>query len=128
MVPTLCRNVDFVHFLIAVLPQSCAACKKRMQSQSLTAQLRMSPAHDRTLPQEAFEDSSLTVGFEKMMKSIKSCGRCQSTSLRTTEIPHPRSEDGDRRDNYRLDDDFKSRSFQSIINRNELRRSRASAT
>jgi len=128
MVLTLCRNVDFVNFLIAVLPQSCAACKKRVHFQSLKTQLRMIPAHDRTLPQEAFEDSSLTVGFEKMMKSIKSCGRCQSTSLRTTEIPHPRSEDGDRRDNYRLDDDFKSRSFQSIINRNELRRSRASAT
>ena len=128
MVLTLCRKVDFAHFLIAVLPQICAACKQRVQSQSLTTQLRMIPAHDRTLPQEAFEDSSLAVGFEKMMKSIKSRERCQSTSLRTTEMPHPRSEDGDRRDNYRLDDDFKSRSFQSIINRNELRRSRASAT
>ena len=66
MVLTLCRNVDFVNFLIAVLPQSCAACKKRGQSQSLTAQLRMIPALDRTLQQEAFEDSSLTVGFEAL--------------------------------------------------------------
>ena len=65
MVLTLCRNVDFVNFLIAVLPQSCAACKKRVQSRSLTAQLRMIPVHDRPLPQEAFEDSSLAVGFEK---------------------------------------------------------------
>ena len=65
VVLTLCRNVDFVNFLIAVLPQSCAACKKRVQSQSLTTQLRMIPAHDRTLPQEAFEDPSLAVGFEK---------------------------------------------------------------
>ena len=65
MVLTLCRNVDFVNFLIAVLPQSCAACKKRVQSQSLKTQLRMIPAHDRTLPQEAFEDPSLAVGFEK---------------------------------------------------------------
>ena len=109
MVLTLCRNVDFVNFLIAVLPQSCAACKKRVQSQSLKTQLRMIPAHDRTLPQEAFEDPSLAVGFEKIMKSIKIRERCQSTSLRTTEMPHPRSEDGDRRDNDRLDDDFKSR-------------------
>jgi len=61
----LCSNIDFVTFLIAVLPQSCAACKKRVQSQSLKAQLRMIPALDRTLPQEAFEDSSLSVGFEK---------------------------------------------------------------
>ena len=51
--------------LIAVLPQSCAACKKRMHSQSLTTQLPMIPAHYRTLPQLAFEDSSLAVGFEK---------------------------------------------------------------
>ena len=65
MVLKLCRNVDFVNFLIAVLPQSCAACKKRVQSQSLTTQLRMIPAHYRTLPQEAFEDPSLAVGFEK---------------------------------------------------------------
>ena len=65
MVLTLCRIVDFVNFLIAVLPQSCAACKKRVQSQSLTTQLRMIPAHYRTLPQLAFEDSSLAVGFEK---------------------------------------------------------------
>ena len=64
MALTLCRNVDFVKFLTAVLPQRCAARKKRVQSQSLTAQLRMIPAHDRTLPQEAFEDSSLAVGFE----------------------------------------------------------------
>ena len=62
---TLCRNVDFVHFLIAVLPQRCAARKKRMHSQSLKAQLRMIPAHYRTLPQLAFEDSSLAVSFEK---------------------------------------------------------------
>ena len=127
MVLTLCGDVDFVNFLIAVEPQRCAAGKQRMQSQSLTTQLRMIPAHDRTLPQEAFEDSSLAVGFEKMMKSIQSRGRCQSTSLRTTEVPHPRTEDGDRRDDDRLDDDFKSRSFQSIIIRRELRRSRASA-
>ena len=64
MVLTLRRNVDFVNFLIAVLPQSCAACKKRMHSQSLKTQLRMIPAHYRTLPQLAFEDSSLAVGFE----------------------------------------------------------------
>jgi hypothetical protein len=64
VVLTLCRNVDFLHFLISVLPQSFVACKQRVQSQSLTAQLRMIPAHDRTLPQEAFEDSSLAVGFE----------------------------------------------------------------
>ena len=56
VVLTLCRNVDFVHFLIAVLPQSCAACKKRMHSQSLTTQRRMIPAHYRTLPQLSFED------------------------------------------------------------------------
>ena len=62
---TLCRDVDSVDLLIAVLPQSCAACKKRVQSQSLTTQLPMISAHDRTLPQEAFDDSSLTVGFEK---------------------------------------------------------------
>jgi hypothetical protein len=61
---TLCRNVDFMNFMITVLPQSCTACKKRVQSQSLTAQLRMIPAHDRTLPQLAFEDSSLAAGFE----------------------------------------------------------------
>ena len=61
----LCRDVDSVHFLLTVLPQSCAACKQRVQSQTLTAQLRMIPAHDRTLPQEAFEDPSLAVGFEK---------------------------------------------------------------
>ena len=48
----LCRNVDSMDFLIAVLPQRCAACKKRVQSRSLTAQLRMIPAHDRTLPQD----------------------------------------------------------------------------
>ena len=60
----LCRDVDFVHFLLAVLPQSCAAYKQRVQSQSLTAQLRMIPANDRALPQEAFEDPSLAVGFE----------------------------------------------------------------
>ena len=60
MVLTLCRNVDFVNFLIAVLPQGCAACKKRMHSQSLKTQFRMIPTHDRTLQQEAFEDSSLT--------------------------------------------------------------------
>ena len=65
MVLTHCRHVDFVNFLIAVLPQSCAACKKRVQSQSLTTQLRLIPAHYRTLPQEAFEDPSLAVGFEK---------------------------------------------------------------
>ena len=35
VVLTLCRNVDFMNFLITVLPQSCAACKKRMHSQSL---------------------------------------------------------------------------------------------
>ena len=64
VVRTLCRDVDFVHLLIAVLPQSCAACKKRVQSQSLTTQLPMIPAHDLTLPQEAFEDSSLAVGFK----------------------------------------------------------------
>ena len=64
MVLTLCRNVDFVNFLIAVLPQNCAACKKRVQSQSLTAQLPMIPAHDRALPQEAFEDPYLAVGSE----------------------------------------------------------------
>ena len=63
MVLTLCRNVDFVNFLIAILPQRCAACKKRVQSQSLKTQLRMIPAHDRTLQQEAFEDPSLAVGF-----------------------------------------------------------------
>ena len=93
MVLTLCRNVDFVNFLIAILPQSCAACMQRVQSQSLEAQLRMIPAHDRTLPQEAFEDSSLAVGFDNMMKSTQSRERCHSTSLRTTEVPHPRSED-----------------------------------
>ena len=125
---TLCRNVDFVNFLIAVLPQSCAARKKRMHSQSLKAQLRMIAAHYRTLPQLAFEDSSLAVAFEKMMKSTRSPERCQSTSLRTTEMPHPRSEDGDRRDDERSDDDLKASSFQSIINRNGWRRSRASAT
>jgi len=65
VVLTLCRNVDFMHFLIAVLPQRCAACKKRMHSQSLKTQLPMIPAHYRTLPQLAFEDSSLAVGFEK---------------------------------------------------------------
>ena len=65
VVVTLCRNVDFMHFLIAVLPQSCADCKKQMHSQSLKAQLPMIPAHYRTLPQLAFEDSSLAVGFEK---------------------------------------------------------------
>ena len=64
VVRTLCRDVDFVNFLIAVLPQSCAACKKRVQSQSLTTQLPMIPAPDRTLPQEAFEDPSLSVCFE----------------------------------------------------------------
>jgi hypothetical protein len=61
----LCRNVDFMNSLIAVLPQSCAARKKRMHSQSLKAQLRMIAAHYRTLPQLAFEDSSLAAGFEK---------------------------------------------------------------
>ena len=35
-----------------------------MHSQTLKTQLRMIPAHDRTLPQEAFEDPSLAVGFE----------------------------------------------------------------
>ena len=63
MVLTLCRNVDFMNFLIAVLPQSCAACKKRVESQSLKAQLRMIPAHYRTLPQLAYEYSSLAVDF-----------------------------------------------------------------
>ena len=61
---TLCRNVDFMNFLIAVLPQRCAACKKCMHSQSLKTQLPMIPAHYRTLPQLAFEDSSLAAGFE----------------------------------------------------------------
>ena len=125
---TLCRNVDFVNFLIAVLPQRCAARKKRVHSQSLKAQLRMIAAHYRTLPQLAFEDSSLAVAFEKMIKSTQSPERCQSNSLRTKEMPHPMSEDGDRRDDERSDDDFKASSFQSIINRNGWRRSRASAT
>jgi hypothetical protein len=61
----LCRNFDFMNFLIAVLPQSCAARKKCMHFQSLKAQLLMIPAHYRTLPQLAFEDSSLAAGFEK---------------------------------------------------------------
>ena len=65
MVLTLYRNVDFVNFLIAVLPQSCAACEKRVQSQSLKTQLHMIPVHYRLLPQLAFEESSLAVGFEK---------------------------------------------------------------
>ena len=78
MVLTLCRNVDFMHFLIAVLPQSCAARKERMHSQSLKAQRRMIAAHDRTLPQVAFEDSSLAVAFQKMMKSTRSPERRQS--------------------------------------------------
>jgi hypothetical protein len=61
----LCRNFDFMNFLIAVLPQSCAARKKCMNFQSMKAQLLMIPAHYRTLPQLAFEDSSLAAGFEK---------------------------------------------------------------
>ena len=45
MVLTLCRNVDLVNFLIAVPPESCAACKYRVHSKSLKTQLRMIPAH-----------------------------------------------------------------------------------
>ena len=46
-------------------PSELRGLQVAMHSQSLKTQLRMIPAHDRTLPQLAFEDSSLAAGFEK---------------------------------------------------------------
>ena len=62
---TLCGNVALMNFLLAVVNQSYEACMQLMQSQSLKAQVvLMIRDNYLTLPEEAFDDSSMIVIFK----------------------------------------------------------------
>ena len=60
----LCGNVVFMNILLALVTQSYEACRQCMQSPSLKAQALMIRDNYLTLPEEAFDDSSMILIFK----------------------------------------------------------------
>ena len=60
----LCGNVVSMDFLLALVTQSCEACRQRVQSQSLKAQAFMIRDNYLALPEEACDGSSVIVIFK----------------------------------------------------------------